>query len=404
MNNYDNIINSLLNLKTYCEAENFVGWDPYDGLNSKVFKATPFKHWDFARLAWIQGFKRSPINLRKFLLVPKQHNAKGIGLLLNGYCNLYKLATHGNTSFGTREELQKQITELADLLLKIQNNNYSGACWGYNFDWQSKAFFLPKNTPTIVATSFVVEALLEAYQITKDDRYLKTALSSADFILNDLNRIEKEDELFMFSYSPLDRQAVYNATLLGSKTLSLIYSYDRKEEYKNLAFKSAKAVCDLQNPDGSFPHSDQVGQNWRDNFHTGFKLESLHYYQKFCNDESFQDNIEKGFQYWKNNYFEKDTGFSYYYDRGKDSELVDLHCASQALTTFYKLDKMTADIELVEKIIEWPIQNMLSSKGYFYFQKKGNRINKIAYLRWPNAWMFYGMSYLLLYYLDHDKN
>lgn len=404
MKNYDTIINSFLTLKTYCEAENFVGWDPYDGLNSKVFKATPLKHWELARLVWIQGFKRSPINFRKLLLVPKQHNSKGIGLLLNGYCNLYKLAINGNTSFGTREELKMRISELADLLLEIQNKNYSGACWGYNFDWQSKAFFLPKNTPTVVATSFVVEALLEAYQITKIESYLKTALSSADFILNDLNRIEKTGDLFMFSYSPLDKQAVYNATLLGSKTLSLIYSYDRKEEYKHSAFKSVKAVCNLQNPDGSFPHSDQVGQNWRDSFHTGFKLESLYYYQKFCNDESFAGNIEKGFQYWKDNYFEGDTGFSYYYDRGKDPELVDLHCASQALTTFYKLDKMGTHIELVEKIIEWPIQHMLSPKGYFYFQKKGNKINKTAYLRWPNAWMFYGMSYLLLYYLDNDKN
>ena len=29
---------SFQKLKTYCEAENFAGWDPYDGLNSKVFQ------------------------------------------------------------------------------------------------------------------------------------------------------------------------------------------------------------------------------------------------------------------------------------------------------------------------------------------------------------------------------
>ncbi len=51
-------------LKTYCEIENYKGWDPYDGLNSKVFQLLPFKHWDLARLTWIQAFKRNPINLR----------------------------------------------------------------------------------------------------------------------------------------------------------------------------------------------------------------------------------------------------------------------------------------------------------------------------------------------------
>ena len=30
---------ALLKLKKYCEKENFKGWDPYDGLNSKIFNA-----------------------------------------------------------------------------------------------------------------------------------------------------------------------------------------------------------------------------------------------------------------------------------------------------------------------------------------------------------------------------
>ena len=52
-------INSFLKLKSYCEKEQYKGWDPYDGLNSKIFQATPFKYWGMARLAWIQAFKRS---------------------------------------------------------------------------------------------------------------------------------------------------------------------------------------------------------------------------------------------------------------------------------------------------------------------------------------------------------
>ena len=94
------ITSSFIALKSYCEAENFAGWDPYDGLNSKIFNALPFKHWDLARLAWIQGFKRSPINFRKLLLVPKEHNAKGIALFLSGFCNIYDLALKGKTAFG----------------------------------------------------------------------------------------------------------------------------------------------------------------------------------------------------------------------------------------------------------------------------------------------------------------
>lgn len=398
------IYQSFQSLKQFCEKEDFKGWDPYDGLNSKVFNILPFKNWSLARMVWIQAFKWSPINLRTLLLVPKGYNSKGIALFLKGYCNLYFSLNESNGMFGEKQEVLKKITYLADLLLTLQNTNYSGSCWGYNFAWQSKAFFLPKNTPTVVATSFVVEALLAAYEITNNRYYLDTAVSAADFIKNDLNRIEKEDGLFMFSYSPLDNRAVYNATLLGTKTLALIYGYTKNEELKELAFKSAKAVCLLQNEDGSFPHSDQVGEKWRDSFHTGFKLESLFFYQKYCADDRFSIQIKNGFNYWTKNYFDKKTGFSYYYDRNMQRDHVDLHCASQAIATFYKLEKFKQNEAFIYKIVSWPMANMQSKKGFFYFQKNKNTINKTLYMRWPNAWMFYGMSFWLLYNHHNDKN
>ncbi|MDD6482266.1 MAG: hypothetical protein PUF65_08410, partial [Lachnospiraceae bacterium] len=55
------VLNSFLSLKAYCESENFKGWDPYDGLNSKLAHALlPLKHSAILRLCIIQGFKRSP--------------------------------------------------------------------------------------------------------------------------------------------------------------------------------------------------------------------------------------------------------------------------------------------------------------------------------------------------------
>lgn len=392
---------SFQGLKFYCESEGFKGWDPYDGLNSKLFNATPLRAWGLARMAWIQGFKRSPINFRKLLKVPKGYNAKGIGLFLSGYCNLYKIAESGNTDYGTIKELLEKIEFLANLLLELKTEGYSGACWGYNFDWESKAFFLPKKTPTVVATSFVVDALLKAYEVTKNENYLKTTISSADFVLNDLNRIEKENDLYMFSYSPLDNRAVYNATLLGTRLLSQIYSYSKNEAHKKAAFISAKAVCFKQKENGAFPHSDQVGDKWRDSFHTGFKIESLAVYQKHCNDFSFQENIEKGIGYWRENFFLPD-GTAKYYDHSTFP--IDLHCAAQSMLTLYRTGEMKKQERLSKKILQWTIQNMQSKRGYFYFQKKPRFLNRIAYMRWPNAWMFYGMSFYLLYQQGNDKN
>lgn len=393
------ITNSFKALKNYCEAENFKGWDPYDGLNSKVFNAIPFLNKSsFIRIVVIQWFKWCPINFRKIAMIPKKHNAKGLGLLLTGYCNLYDTVDNNESlsaTYGSKQEIESRINELASLLLSMQTKGYHGACWGYTFDWQSKAFFLPIHTPTVVATSFVVEGLLRAYGITGNKEYLNTALSSADFILKDLNRIEKKNG-FMFSYSPLDNRAVYNATLLGTKTLALIYKYTGNKEYMDAARASAKAVCEEQNPDGSFPHSDQVRNKWRDSFHTGFKLESLAIYQQCCKDESFSENIERGYKYWIEHYFIPETGLAKYYDTSTENDTVDLHCVAQAIPTICKLGKFNNKTsEFMVKCLEWAIKNMQSNKGYFYFQKKGNSTNKICYMRWPNAWMFYGMSYFI---------
>ena len=77
----EKVEDSFLRIKKYCEDESFMGWDPFDGLNSKVFQSLPFiKNNRIARLIWIQLFKRNPINLRKFMMVPKGHNPKGLAL------------------------------------------------------------------------------------------------------------------------------------------------------------------------------------------------------------------------------------------------------------------------------------------------------------------------------------
>ena len=212
----------LIRLKSYCEKEQFKGWDPYDGLNSKVFRTIPFlKNSALCRLAVIQGFKRSPVNLRPLALVPKEYNAKGIGLFLQGYCNLYKAVIEDSSlekDFGTSEALLGQIHQLAHLLITLQSKGYSGACWGYNFDWQARRLFLfPKHTPTVVATCFCATALMDAYEVTKEQEYLDVALTSAEFVMKDLHRADYNGG-FLFSYSPLPgNETVFNASLLGSK-------------------------------------------------------------------------------------------------------------------------------------------------------------------------------------------
>ena len=403
MNN-DGIIYSFIKLKQYCEKEQFKGWDPYDGLNSRAFQALPFlKNSALCRLVVIQTFKRNPINLRRIALVPKEYNAKGIGLFLQGYCNLVRVVKKNPELaplIGSENELKQKVDELAELLISLRSKgDYHGACWGYNFDWQARRLFLfPKYTPTVVATNFCATALMEAYELTGEKEYLEVALSAAEFVKEDLHRY-KCDDGFLFSYSKLPgNDTVFNASLLGSRLLSYCYKYTGNEEYLKLAEESVKACCKGQREDGAWVYGLLPVQSWVDSFHTGYNLDGLIAYEEQTGDTKYHEYIEKGFKYYVEHFFEE-NGTPKYYDN--QMYPIDIHCPGQLFVTLSRLHKYGVNADLAKKVMDWTIKNMQDKKGYFYYQLKKGISSKISYMRWSNAFMFCAMSY---YLLETEKN
>lgn len=377
---------SFFLIKSYCEAENFKGWDPYDGLNSKLFQSTPLKNSAFFRLAWIQFFKRNPVNLRKTALVDKDYNPKGLGLFLYSYSKL--LNTKENKLISGKKETQNNIDELAGHLINLISPGYSGACWGYNFDWQNRVFFQPKGTPTVVATSFIANAFFEAFEATGNQQYLDVALNSIDFVLNDLNRTKVKDG-FIFSYSPLDNSIVYNATLLGARLLARGYYYTKNEKLKNLAKQAVLPIINRQNTDGSWIYGEAKTQNWIDSFHTGYNLECLFDYSLYTNDDQFLSAFEKGLEFYLSNFFLSDGTPKYYHNKIYP---IDIHAPAQFIVTLVRTNRLIEHRELADKVLEWTINNMQDKKGFFYYQLKPCFSSKIPYMRWAQAWMFYAFA------------
>src|SRR5258705_7155915 len=151
-------------LYNWCREHDFAGHDPFDALNSRLFQAIPLRKSRNARLVWTQLLKRSPSDLRVFARVPPERNAKGIALFALAQLANYRRLRTSDAATQTRNILAE--------LLALQIQGYSGAAWGYNFDWQSRNFFAPQGTPTIVPTAFAARALLEAAHEFDDERYL----------------------------------------------------------------------------------------------------------------------------------------------------------------------------------------------------------------------------------------
>src|SRR5438045_2938243 len=251
----------------YCRAQGLAGYDPYDGLNSRLFQSTPLRKSRIARLAWTQFHKRSPINFRSLVRIPRERNAKAMAL--------FALAALADFRRQPTKENEIEARELLDDLIWMRLKGFRGACWGYNFDWQSRSFFAPRGTPTIVPTAFGARALCEAAEVFSRDEYLPFARTICNFILNDLNRSEEASDEVCFSYSPLDQTRVFNASLLAGEVLATVGALTGEVSLCDWAMRTARYVIRRQRADGSWAYGLDSHQAWSDNFHTAYILTSL---------------------------------------------------------------------------------------------------------------------------------
>lgn len=370
-------------LKIYCEKKELKGYDPFDGLNSYIFKIFPFlKKSRLLKLIWLQLFKLSPINFRYIARIKKEYNPKGLGLFLSGYCNLYTISNS--------DEHLKKISFLISQIKELESYGYSGTCWGYNFDWQARAFFQPKGTPSVVVTSYVACSLLDAYSITHEKKLLDITRSACNFILSDLNKTVDSDGDIAFSYCPLDNTQVFNASLLGARLLCRVYEFTKEPILIEEAKKAVSFACKHQNNDGSWSYSPLSFHSWIDNFHTGYNLECIYTYMHISKDYSFEKNFKNGMKYYLSTFFEE-SGIPKYYNNKRYP--IDMHNTAQLIITLSKTGLFKTNKKMIDNVLNWSINNMYDKRnGYFYYSKNKWFTNKIAYIRWTQAWMFLALS------------
>lgn len=366
-------------LYAYCETEEFAGWDPFDGLNSRYFQASPLKHLAPARLAFLQLVKRSRRNLRPFLKIDKGVNAKGIALFALAELSRFRATGDDRHAANARTHLEK--------LLELSFTDSGRRSWGYNFDWQSRAFFAPRGTPTIVPTAFAARAFAEAHNAFGDEHYREILGEVCNFIETDLNRTEPDSEELCFSYTPLDRSVIFNASLLAAETFAMAPTDDRLR----LVERAVRFVINRQRGDGAWAYGSKLRHAWVDNFHTAYILLSLLRLNGAIGLEC-ETTIRRGLDYWLANFF-LDDGTPKYYD--KETYPIDIHSASAAIVALCELSVIDERCPpLAHGIADWLIRNMRDESGYFYYQVRNNSVVKTPFIRWSNAWTAYALARL----------
>jgi hypothetical protein len=387
------ITEALQRLETWIESQAFKGWDPFDALNSPLLKHLVFGNRRLGQV-WVQTLKRSPLNFRHVLGVPKGYNPKAMGLFLASYIRKY-------LRDGRLTDLER-VRFFQDWLSVNVSPGYSGACWGYNFDWPNRSFFAPAGTPTAVNTAFIGMAFLDMVELTGSQgaldsecqaRALELARSACNFMVEDLNRSTPTDDEFCFSYTPLDKRYVHNANVLGACLLARVAARTDEPELRRVALASSRYTARRLRPEGYWPYGEGKEYTWVDNFHTGYVLVALREISRTLETDEFKEAIHRGYAYWKAHFFTEKNAPKYYPTKVFP---IDVHSAAQAILTFLEFAAVDSQArDHAYRVAKWVINNMQDPDGYFHYQiHSGYRI-RIPYMRWSQAWMHRALTGLM---------
>jgi hypothetical protein len=372
---------SISRLTDWIETNDYSGYDTFDGLSAKFARPLTFET-KFLRTALQQGVRRFPVNLRPWLGVPKSRSTKAMGFLARGFIRMQDSTSE--TSWRGRAEFT------LEWLMEQKSPGYRGACWGNHFDYQSRSSYVPRGLPSVVWTSLIGHAFLDAYDHFQNLAYLQVAASACEHILLDLSKFS-EGSALCIGYFPGQSLRIHNANTLGASLLARTYAHTRNEAYLDLAQQAIRYTAEHQRSDFSWYYGEAANLHWVDNFHTAYVLDSFKHYADSTGDDRFQEILMNGYEYWKNTFFLAD-GTPRYYDH--KTLPIDIQCCSQAIDTlvfFHQRDPEA--LALAAKVASWTIQHMQDRTGYFYYRRYSRwLINKTPTLHWGQATMLCALA------------
>ena len=373
-------------LMDWLEKNGWDGYDPYDIQDYYIQKeksGTPLSEQKKQEIN--QRADQLPIGVREELGIEKKRNAKALGLLTKAWCRLYKIA-------GKHVHLD-EAERIAEWLLQNPSRGYKNLCWGYPFDWQS-VVFIPRGTPSAVVSTVVGDGFWELYLISRKQKYLDACISICHFITQDLKCDDMGDKGICFSYTPIDDYHVHNANLFCGEFLARVGCEIENHEWCQLAQRVAVYALAEQNEDGSIYYWGKIqnhnSPNHLDHYHSGFEIRCLFHLAQHLKMEEIKYGYLKYLKFYLKNYFLPDGTPKI---NPNNAYPVNIHGAAEGILT---LSTLSAEhhklLGLAQKTLEWTINHMQTSEGWFGHLWSPNRRVDAPYLRWGEAWMLRAIS------------
>jgi hypothetical protein len=371
----------LHTLESYGDRHQWVGSDPYDGLNATRF-VSPLARTVRGRQLITQVVKRCPVNLRPVL---------GIAPQLNSATVAWVVSTYARADFLEPREREAKLARALALLEDLRCSDFDEPCWGYPFDAQSRVFFYPRGAPNTIATVFAGMALLDAYERTGERALLDEAIGVGRFFLRHVPQTPALKGAY-FGYLVGDRSPIHNANAHVCAVLSRLGRHVDHDPFRRAARRGVEYALALQRADGSWLYGERPNLGWVDGYHHGYVLDAL----RVCADADphpgLSQAIRRGLEYYRRELILADGTPKYF---STSVYPLDAQSVAQAIQTFaIASSDDPSHLAVAWRVFEWSLPNLRRDDGLFVFQRRRLWTNPAPHMRCVVASMLLALTHL----------
>lgn len=285
-------------------------------------------------------------------------------------------------------------SDLADVLLASSIPGYSGPCWGYPFDWQTRRGLWKQDTPLVTTTPYVFDAFVELAAATGAPGHLEVARSIAKFVAHDIRDTPVHNGCAA-SYTPFDSSQVINASAYRAACLARAATLFEREDYRQLAAANVRFVLSHQRHDGAWPYSaNDPDDQFIDHFHTCFVLQGLYRSYQVLHDPTILEAVRRGYAYYRHRLFYTDGRPRPFAEaRHTQFRTIELYDHAEALELALLLRHDVPTDDLATSIVQQLLDDLQAPRGFFVTRvSAGGLRNRVPYHRWAQAQVFCALA------------
>jgi len=301
-----------------------------------------------------------------------------------------------------------------DELKKSRSPGFKEYCWGYPFDWVTRAGVIKERTPLITTTPYCYEAFLQVSKLVEhkpfqlstlnaqrstlgENNYKQILASIARHAFTDIKDFPISEKGSSCSYTPFDTGGIINAAAYRAFLLTSASKIFCNKDYWRIAERNLNFVLENQNADGSWFYAVDGVRDFVDHYHSCFVMKALAKIHALTGHEATLKALGEGISYYLNNLFDAD-GLPKPFSRAPrltvyKRELYD--CAECINLCLLLCDRFPVLQRTLNKVIAHVLDTWVKPDGSFRSRKLYLGWDNVPMHRWGQSQMFRSLAFYL---------